>query len=248
LHDLYDWEKCTALLARETPWWKPGTASGYHAATQGYLVGEVIRRISGQSPGRFFEREIAAPLGVDYHIGLAPEHDSRLATVVPAPEGAEPEREPGSIGWRIATNPDVTQIADWTQWVRAEIPAANGVGNARSVARIQSILACGGSVGGRQFLSRAGCEAVLTQQSDGIDLAFGAPVRFALGYALSLGPLRFGRGRSCFWGGSGGSLIVVDFEERMTIAYVMNRMMGAPFGDPRNMAIVKAIYRSLQAG
>ena len=246
-HDLYDWEKCATLLARQEPWWKPGTASGYHAATQGYLVGEVIRRVTSEKPGKFFARELAGPLGADYHIGLAPEHDSRLAPSVAAPKEGEPKPAPGSIGWRVATNPDLTQITDWVGWRRAEIPAGNGIGNARSVARIQSILACGGEVDGKRFLSEAGCLRVLTQQSDGVDLVFASPVQFALGYALSLGPLRFGRGRSCFWGGSGGSLIVIDFEQRMTIAYVMNKMIGAPFGDPRNMAIVQAVYRCLHA-
>src|SRR5438309_12022878 len=75
--DLYDWEKATARLAAQEPWWEPGTASGYHAITQGYLVGEVVRRVTGQTIGTFFAKEVAGPLGADFHIGLAPEHDSR---------------------------------------------------------------------------------------------------------------------------------------------------------------------------
>jgi CubicO group peptidase (beta-lactamase class C family) len=243
--DLFDWEKATTLLARQSPWWEPGTASGYHAATQGYLVGEVIRRVTGLTPGRFFAREIAGPLGADYHIGLAPEHDARVAAAVPAPNDSEPKPAPGSIGWRVATNPDMSKFTDWAGWARAEIPAANGIGNARAVATIQAILACGGTLRDKRFLSEEGALRALSQQSDGPDLVFSSPVRFAMGYALALGPLKFGRGRSCFWGGSGGSLIVVDYEARMTIAYVMNRMVGAPFGDPRNAAIVGAVYRSL---
>ncbi|MDA0365193.1 MAG: serine hydrolase, partial [Chloroflexi bacterium] len=70
VHDLYDWEKATTLLAAQAPWWEPGTASGYHSLTQGYLVGEVIRRVSGRSPGTFFREEVAEPLGADFHIGL----------------------------------------------------------------------------------------------------------------------------------------------------------------------------------
>lgn len=243
--DLHDWEKCTSLLARQEPWWEPGTASGYHAATQGYLVGEVIHRATGETPGKLFAQEIAGPLGADYHIGLPAEHDSRLAEAVAAPKEDGPKAAPGSFAWRVGTNPDLDKITDWVGWRRSEIPAANGIGNARSVARIQSLLACGGEVDGKRFLSTEGCVRVLKQQSDGVDLVFASPVRFALGYALSLGSLRFGRGRSCFWGGSGGSLIVVDFEERMTIAYVMNKMIGVPFGDPRNVAIVRAVYRCL---
>jgi CubicO group peptidase (beta-lactamase class C family) len=246
--DLCDWEKSTTLLARQSPWWAPGTASGYHASTQGYLVGEVVRRITGQTVGQFFRSEIARPLGADYHIGLAPEHDVRMALSISAPKDAEPVPQPRTIASRVATNPSLDEITDWVAFFRAEIPAGNGVGNARSVALIQSILACGGEARGRRFLSRAGCERALVQQSDGVDLVFAAPVKFATGYALELGALKFGRGRSCFWGGSGGSLIVIDFEARMTIAYVMNRMIGAPFGDPRNTRIVKAVYASLADG
>src|SRR5205823_3632190 len=85
IDDLYDWEKSTAMLAAQAPWWEPGTASGYHALNQGHLVGEVIRRITGQKPGEFVASEIAGPLDADFHIGIDPSHDSRIANVVPPP-------------------------------------------------------------------------------------------------------------------------------------------------------------------
>jgi CubicO group peptidase (beta-lactamase class C family) len=114
------------------------------------------------------------------------------------------------------------------------------------VAQAQSVLACGGTVCGKRFLSTEGAVRALAQRSDGIDLVFGSPVRFATGFALSVGETRFGKGRSCFWAGSGRSLIVIDSEERMAIANVMNRTVGAPFGDPRNVAIVEAAHGSLE--
>jgi len=114
------------------------------------------------------------------------------------------------------------------------------------VALMMSVLACGGEAGGRRLMSRAGCEAVLRQQSDGVDLAFLAPVRWAMGFALELGGLSFGP-RTCFWGGSGGSLVVVDLERRMSFAYVMNKLVGAPFGDPRNVSLIAATYAALDA-
>ena len=93
--DLYDWEKATARLAAQAPWWEPGAASGYHAVTQGYLVGEVIRRVCGRTVGTFFAEEVAGPLGADFHIGTGPEHDHRVARVIPPPasivEGLDPE-------------------------------------------------------------------------------------------------------------------------------------------------------------
>ena len=87
-------------------------------------------------------------------------------------------------------------------------------------------------------------ETALSQQSDGVDLGFLIPVKWAMGFALELGPLKFGP-RTCFWGGHGGSLIVVDMQRRMTFAYVMNRMVGSPFGDPRNTSLVNATYAAL---
>jgi CubicO group peptidase (beta-lactamase class C family) len=241
LDDLYDWEKIVGLLERQAPWWPPGTASAYHAFTQGYLVGEVVRRITGQTLGTFFARELAAPLGTDFHIGLEPRHDHRVGQIIPSTE-PPPQADPDSVFARIANNPPApTDVNKDLRWRRSEIPAGNGYGNARSVARTQALLACGGEVSGKRLMSREGCEAVFRQQCDGIDLSWNFPMRWGLGYALQLDKLTFGP-RAVFWGGAGGSLIVVDFERRMTIAFVMNRMAGAPFGDPRNTAIAAAAY------
>lgn len=247
--DLYDWEKVTSLLAAQAPWWEPGTASAYHAHTLGFLVGEIVRRVTGQSIGAVLAREVAGPLGADYHIGLDPRHDHRLGRIVTSGAPPPPAPPPGSIAARIIDNP-VTELADLAgdeRFVRAEIPGGNGCGNARSLALMLSLLACGGEVGGgRRLMSAAGCEAVLRQQSEGVDLGFLAPVRWSLGFALQLGAMTLGP-RSCFWGGHGGSLVVVDLERRLSFAYVMNRMVGAPFGDRRNASLLAATYAGLKA-
>jgi CubicO group peptidase (beta-lactamase class C family) len=246
--DLYDWEKVTELLARQAPWWTPGEASAYHAITHGFLVGEIVRRITGRSIGRFLADELAGPLGADFHIGLDAADDHRLADAIAAPPPDAPPPAPGGMFARIAGNPPLPALQDLgARWLRAEIPASNGVGNARSVALLQSVLACGGEARGRRLMSEAGAEAVLRQQSDGVDLAFASPVRWAMGFALELGGLSFGP-RTCFWGGSGGSLIVVDQARRMSFAYVMNRPVGAPFGDPRNARLIAATYAALKSG
>ena len=246
--DLYDWDKVTSLLAAQAPWWTPGTASAYHAVTQGFLVGEVVRRVTGQSLGDFLTREIAGPLGADFHIGLDPNHFHRIAPSIPNPEPPPPLGDATTIWGRIAFNPQLPPVRDLdARWLTSEIPAGNGVGNARSVASLMAVLACGGEVGGRRLMSPAGCEAVLRQQSDGMDLAFLTPVRWAMGFALQLGELTFGC-RTCFWGGSGGSLVVVDLERRMSFAYVMNKLVGAPLGDPRNARLVAAAYGGLEEG
>jgi CubicO group peptidase (beta-lactamase class C family) len=246
---LYDWEKATALLAAQAPWWEPGTASGYHAITQGYLVGEVIRRVTGRTVGQFFAAEIAGPLDADFHIGLDPSQFGRVANVIPPPPLVPPDAEIDltSIPMRTLTNPPLDATVAWTEpWRRAEIPAANGHGNARSVAIAQSVLACGGEVRGRRFLSARGCEAVLEEQANGIDLVMGVPIRFGMGYGLNSEALPISPNqRACFWGGWGGSLIVVDLEARMTAAYVMNRMGEGTLGDLRGAGVVAAAYASL---
>jgi len=245
LEDLFDWEKCTSLLAAQAPWWEPGTASGYHGLTQGHLVGEVIRRITGESVGTVFDREIAGPLGADFYIGVKPEHDRQVGEAI-APDVAE-EPQPNSLGTRIHNNPPLPR-GRWrdVDWRRAEIPACNGFANARGVALASTILTMGGEVNGRRYMSAQGAARVFQQQSDGPDLVFLAPVKWALGYALSLFGMNFDGHKVCFWGGSGGSLIVVDVEARMTLAYVMNKLEGSPFGDPRNSAVLRAALDSLK--
>lgn len=249
--DLYDWEKATARLAAQAPWWEPGTASGYHAITQGYLVGEVIRRVAGQSVGRFFADEVAGPLGADFHIGTPAEHDPRVARVIaPPPLGAALESaDPDSIAVRTLTNPVLRAEASWdAAWRRAEIPAAGGHGNARSVARVQAVLAHGGELDGIRLLSEAGCRAVFEEQARGTDLVLGAPLTLGMGYGISTPEMPIGPNSStCSWGGWGGSIVVCDLENRLCVAYVMNRMGEGTLGDDRGIGLVFAAYASLAA-
>lgn len=246
--DLYDWEKATSLLAAQEPWWTPGTASGYHAITQGYLVGEVIRRITGQSLGTFFKERVAQPLGADFHIGLDPSEFSRVTNVIPPPPfdlgGDTPVPE---VALRVLGNPPLEAEAAWTpDWRTAEIPAANGHGNARSVATIQAVVANGGEVGGVRLLSPATCDRILEEQCYSTDQVLGVPIRFGIGYGLPspdtpISPSQ----RACFWGGWGGSVIVVDMEKRMTVAYMMNKMGEGLVGDDRGFGILVAAYAAL---
>ncbi len=242
--DLYDWDKCVTMLGRQQPWWKPGTFWAYHGITQGYLVGEVVRRIAGRSLGTVLAEELAGPLGADFHIGTGPQCDARIGPIFPGPP--DPPPEPGSLWERITRYPPFRPGAALEiAWRRAEIPAGNGYGNARALARLMSVLACRGEVGGRRLMSPAGTERALSESWRGCDPATGAETGFGVGFALNLGGLKFGKAASCFWGGSGGSLVVVDFEARLSFAYVMNKMKGAPFGDPRNMSLIAALYGAL---
>jgi CubicO group peptidase (beta-lactamase class C family) len=243
--DFEDWGKLTALLAAQAPWWTPGTASGYHAISQGYLLGEVVRRVTGQSFGAFFASELAGPLGADFHCGTGPEHDHRVALVIPnAPMDLE-AMPAGSIPYRTFSNPPMTATyAHPVGWRRAEVPAANGHGNARSVALLQAIVSHGGELHGRRFLSEAGCRRALELQVDGTDLVLGIPARIGMGYGLAGEALPLPPS-ACFWGGWGGSLAVNDLDARMTFAYVMNKMGEGTVGDLRGGALLLAAYGAL---
>ncbi len=244
--DLLDWEKVTALLAAQAPLWEPGTASGYHAVTYGYLVGEVVRRVTGQSLGRVFRDQIASPLGVDFHIGLPASEDSRVADLIPPTDGPPMLGGQTPLQVNAATNPpldvDITRRRDWRA---AEIPAIGGIGNARSLALAHTVLATGGLAGDRRIMSEAGCRKALEPQTDGRDLILDIPVRFGLGFAIGSGMPNPG---TLHWGGYGGSLVVVDLDARTVLAYTMNRMTGTTTGDERALGLAFATWEALLAG
>jgi CubicO group peptidase (beta-lactamase class C family) len=253
LDDLYDADKLTTMLAAQAPWWEPGTASGYHGLTYGYLIGEVIRRITGQRLGEFFAAEIAEPLGADFHIDLPPSEFPRVSNVVPPP--AMPtmplsdvtQVDPNSLMFKTFTNPTMPADMRWSRterWRRADIAAASGHGNARSVARIQSVVACGGEVDGVRILSPKTINRIFEVQSDGIDLVLGIRLKIGLGYglpwpeALPFVP----QGRQCFGSGAGGSLVLADADRRLTVAYVMNKMVPSLPVGPIAAALLERVY------
>ncbi|MGC8462330.1 MAG: serine hydrolase domain-containing protein [Acidimicrobiales bacterium] len=243
--DLADWDRATGALAAQAPWWEPGSASGYHAVTQGFLLGEVVRRVTGVSIGAFFAQEVARPLGADFHIGLPESEDHRVASLVPPPPIDLREVRASDVAVRTFSNPplDATQTRHaW--WRRAEIPAANGHGNARSVALVQSVVAGGGEARGVRLFGERTSERIFEEQSYGTDLVLGVPLRFGMGYGLRTDLVPIGP-RACYWGGYGGSVVVMDLDARLTVCYVMNRMESGLVGDPRGMGLVLAAAGSL---
>ncbi len=247
--ELYDWDLACADLASQAPWWKPGTQSGYHAITQGYLIGEVVRRVTGKSFGTFFREEVAEKVGADFHVGVDPKHFHRIADLVPAKEEAPLlQADPESIPGRVFANLDITPERTRTDgWRKAEIPAANGHGNARSVVRAQTALANGGLAFGVELLSGAGCRRALEQQTDGMDAVLGLPVRFGMGYAFPSEMIPVSpNANTLWWGGAGGSTIVVDTHAHLCFSYVMNQMDNNIVGDPRGASLGSAMYECLQ--
>jgi CubicO group peptidase (beta-lactamase class C family) len=246
--DLANWEKCTTALAAQAPWWEPGTASGYHALTQGYLIGEIVRRITGDSIGAFFAQEVAKPLDADFYIGLPASEDHRVSDVIPPPP-LRPEEFEGQVPelmLKTFLNPPIdASMAHHEWWRRAEIPAANGQGNARSVAAVQSIVAGKGAARGVRLLSAAGTDPIFEVQADGIDKVLGVPERMGMGYGLSNPPEMPLGPRACYWGGYGGSVIILDLDAELAVCYVMNRMEAGLVGDLRGTNIVAATVAGL---
>ena len=238
---LYDWERTVASLAEQELWWVPGTQSGYHGETFGFLVGELIRRVSGLTPGVFLQKEVTSKIGAEFYIGTPADALSRFARPVVAEE--RDWGDPESVPYR-AMNCFLPPAWEDVECLLVEIPGGNGVGNARSVAQIGAILANNGSLAGHRFLSPGTIELALTEQSYRHDLVIDMPVRY--GFGLGLNSAEFGcpSERSLHWGGAGGSFCIMDVESGTCIAYAMNRWLARMNDDPRN-AVLREAYLSV---
>ena len=363
----YDWDRITSLLAAQKPWWEPGTKSGYHAITHGFLLGELVKRVTGKTLGTFFKEEMASQLNIDFHIGLAEEHVKRVSKLIPdiviveyipliigsvfkngnkseavknkienlekrvvldfgdedqfavtisngkirfkkgninnpdcrfivskdragamnwifSSINEEPDyisenlkmqgkpedidqikelfeliaieaRRLGPVGIKMFLNPGgVREKSGDREWQAAEIPAANGHGNARSVAKIASIIACEGELDGIRLISQETVEKILEEQIYGRDLVMPFPLSFGLGVGLPTKERPFPHHRTCFWGGYGGSAITMDLDAKIGIGYVMNQMRNQTFqetiankfhSDTRGNRLITALFESL---
>lgn len=249
---MLDWQIMTDALAAETPWWPPGTAHGYHVNTFGFLVGEVVRRVSGKTIGQILRDEIALPLDADVHIGLPESEHARSAEFL-WPEGAWPTQPPPAtdfdlMRWNAYWNPPGVSGARWVnrrEWRLAEIPSTNGHGTARGVTRVYAALVNGGEIDGVRILSEDMLRLATTEQSSGEDLITQRPSRFGLGFQLTQTERPLGPNANAFGHfGAGGSLGFCDPETGVAFGYVTNDM-GPRWQNPRNRALIDAIYASL---
>lgn len=256
LAGLYDWDLTCARLAATEPWWEPGTRSGYHALTYGFLVGEVVRRVSGLRPGAFLEREVTGPLGIDFTVGLPEKEAGRAAELVHGRDPLSDERAPAFSQLTPAaiaalTNPLVGAAeANTPEWRAAEIPAANGHGTARAVAALYGVFAGRGTLNGRRVLSPEAAERVREGQGSCRDLVLGAgferETEIGLGLWLSGPNGSYGPNPRAFGhDGLGGSCGLADPEAGVSLGYVMNRLGPHIADDPRKMALIDALYSTL---
>ncbi|MGY3201883.1 serine hydrolase domain-containing protein [Streptomyces sp. TE5632] len=256
------WDPMAAALANQRPLWTPGTAHGYHGRTWGWLVGEVIRRVSGRSPGRFVAQEIAEPLGLDFFIGLPASERSRVSRMVyrrPAvdlttvPVESIPEelreqvaawRDPNSFSNRAFAVTDPAAIDFDSPAVQAaEIPSSNGIGTARALARMYAALI--GEVDGVRLLTPETLASATEEQAGGKDRVMVIPSRFSTGYMLPTngnlmtGPNAFGHT------GRGGSLALADPEHGIAFGYVMNHIISGS-DDVRAASLTEAVRKVLE--
>jgi CubicO group peptidase (beta-lactamase class C family) len=255
--DLFSWEVVTRELARQEPWWTPGTKHGYHAITFGWLVGEVVRRVSGKSLGTYFRDEIAKPLGIDAYIGFDASLDPRVAEIFPAPPPppgqpnpmADLVKNPESVSAKAIMNPPTTMLPATTNsraWRGAEIPGANGHANARALSRLYGALARCGEVDGLRVMNSSELPRCYTEQSKGTDAVLGFTTRFSLGFMMSLPGSPLGpNARSFGHPGAGGSLGFADPDTKIGFGYAMNQMGSGMLLDPRAAALIDAVYASL---
>jgi CubicO group peptidase (beta-lactamase class C family) len=256
---MYDWDLIASALAREEPWWEPGSTHGYHVNTFGFLAGEIVRRVTGESIGAFLRREVAGPLDADFHFGLGAEQDERIADYLFAEtakleDSEQPERpevldeQRRFLLGRVYLNPPGMSglgTVNTRAWRAAQIPSANGHATARAVARIYTALARGGTVDGVRLLRGETIDEAIAEASSGNDFVLGRPSRFGLGFQLTQPERRLGpNARSFGHFGAGGSLGFADPDAGLAFGYAMNRS-GPRWQNPRNRALIDALYASL---
>ena len=244
--DMLDWRTMVRAVEAQAPVWPPGTRHGYHAATWGWIIGELIRRVDGRTPGTVLREELARPWGLDFHLGFGPELDHRvseLAAPPPPPPDAPsvpttPLRE-RAFGMGIARPGD---RRDPRAARAAEQPAGGGHGTALAIARAFGGMARGGELDGVQLLSAGRIPPMWEEQAAGMDEVLGTPSRYGLGFWLKTGELSAHRGeRSFAHPGVGGAFGLADPDLKLGFGYAMNRTGAAP----RRLALERAVYESV---
>jgi CubicO group peptidase (beta-lactamase class C family) len=252
---LYDWQAMTYALAAEEPWWTPGEGHGYAAITFGWLVGEVIRRADGRGPGESIAARIMRPLGLDFHVGLPDEEFHRVAHIARGKGNVGDDaaqrllqatmREPTSMTARAFTNPpSIMTSTNKPEWRRMQQPAANGHGNARSLAGFYSALLDG------SLLEADLINELTREHSMGQDKTLRTQTRFGLGCMLdqpTVPNATFGlSGKSFGHPGAGGSVGFADPERDVAFGFVTNTLGPYVLMDPRAQGLVRALGECLQ--
>lgn len=247
LDDFYDWDRVARRLAAQAPVFEPGTLNSYHAATFGFLAGEIVRRATGRTLGALLRDDVFRPLGADFHIGLPESEDGRVAELMPAehPAVVPLDELPAPVRMALSNPAQDPARVNTRAWRAAELPALNGHASARGVARLCAALAEGGTLDGVQILSPDALAQMTAIVADRDDLLFGANPQWGMGLLHNLIGIYGPNPRTFGHSGWGGSFGCADPDARVAIGYVMNHMGPDLMGDPRSRALVDAVYAAL---
>ncbi len=255
--DVLDYDGVIRALEAQAPLWPPGTAHGYHARTFGFLLDELIRRITGKTLSEYWQENFARPLELDFWIGLPEQQNSRVATIYAAKSGKPPEPAqfyrdlvtPGTLARKTFTSPYGLNVISKMNdpQIRAQPNVSfGGIGSASALAKFYSMLANGGELNGQTFFSRETIERMTTTLSDGVDRVFQIPTAFSAGFMKDsreavrriFGPSAISFGHP----GAGGSHAFADPENKIAFAYVMNQMEQSVLPNDKSLRLVDAIY------
>ena len=253
--DYYNWDKLCSLLAKQKPFWEAGKEVGYHSISVGFLIGEIVKRISGKSIGEFFQDEIAGPLNSDFHIGLSPDNFNRVANIYmpgdPSTEDLFDTMDKDSPAYKTLSNGMLkASYCLEDDWRKSEIPAAGGHGNGRSIAECMALISNCGQVYGKKLLSEKTLDNIFDEQITGHDLVMDKLVKWGIGFGL---PIKndtwmgyFNNKKTCYWTGWGGSLSIADKKNRVSLGYTPLLMESDPFGEDRTNNIMRAFVESIE--
>ncbi len=258
LDEALAWEPMIHALEHQRPAWEPGTKQGYHAITYGYLVGEVVRRVDGRSIGTYFHDEVAAPLGLDFWIGLPEQEEPRVGRLIGGllPEEGELDAAARAAMDEIA-GPDTMlgkalsgggafsgHIWNERRVHAAELPAAGGITDARSLARMYA--ACLGEIDGVRLLTPERLRDATTQRTSGPNIVLlDLDLQFGLGFIVPSSLVQLGGPHAFGHFGAGGSAGWADPDADLAFGYVMNRMDMGLAGDQRSYGLINECYAAL---
>lgn len=258
-NDLYRWKKMSRSLASQSPWWEPGEKHGYHAASFGWIMGEIIKSITGKTVGEYLKQEICDPLGLDLHFGVAQDQHDRIAPIilpVAIPESkhtwnllASGIKNPFGPTTSAILNPiTIATGVNSKRWRNSELPAINAHSTAHALAKLYGVLARGGELGDYQLISDKTLDLAIDESSAGHDYVLKMDTRFSMGFMLNQSYKAgwFGDGKRSFGhNGAGGSFAFADPDAKIGFGYVMNRMGTHLLLDPRAQHLIEAVYRCL---
>jgi CubicO group peptidase (beta-lactamase class C family) len=250
LDDFYDPVVASRRLAEQPARWHPGSAPGYQAQNYGHLIGHLVQSTTGMGLGAFIDMEVAGPGGVDYRLGAGDVEDTRIAELVASPPAPMPF--PSDLDRTVMADTFRSPVlspreALTSRWRAAELGALNGHGNARALVELLRVLANDGYTGGRRVLSTQVVAEVYESMVSGRDRVLGLPIDWGLGFALASpsNPAAIPAGTRAYWGGWGGSMVIIDPQNHLTFAYTMNKMSTGIIGSARSAQYIKALYQCL---